>query len=100
MISPLASNGRVGFEYSRITPERQKITYFAGTFAGIRPLLPFLFRGESWKSTTSKMAPKVGLEPTTDRLTADCSTIELLWIPMERGLYKAPFRASTDFTLI
>jgi hypothetical protein len=27
------------------------------------------------------MAPEVGLEPTTDRLTADCSTIELLWIP-------------------
>ena len=25
------------------------------------------------------MAPEVGLEPTTDRLTADCSTIELLW---------------------
>ena len=24
------------------------------------------------------MAPKVGLEPTTDRLTADCSTTELL----------------------
>ena len=28
-----------------------------------------------------RMAPKVGLEPTTDRLTADCSTIELLWNP-------------------
>ena len=26
-----------------------------------------------------KMAPEGGLEPTTDRLTADCSTIELLW---------------------
>ncbi len=25
------------------------------------------------------MAPKVGLEPTTTRLTAACSTIELLW---------------------
>jgi hypothetical protein len=25
-----------------------------------------------------KMAPQVGLEPTTDRLTADCSTTELL----------------------
>ena len=24
------------------------------------------------------MAPKVGFEPTTDRLTADCSTTELL----------------------
>lgn len=26
----------------------------------------------------SKMAPEVGIEPTTDRLTADCSTAELL----------------------
>jgi hypothetical protein len=26
------------------------------------------------------MAPQVGLEPTTDRLTADSSTTELLWI--------------------
>ena len=25
------------------------------------------------------MAPQVGFEPTTDRLTADCSTTELLW---------------------
>lgn len=25
------------------------------------------------------MAPGVGLEPTTNRLTADCSTIELPW---------------------
>ena len=25
------------------------------------------------------MAPAVGLEPTTDRLTADCSTTELRW---------------------
>src|SRR6185503_6879440 len=27
------------------------------------------------------MAPEVGLEPTTPRLTAACSTIELLWNP-------------------
>jgi hypothetical protein len=27
----------------------------------------------------SIMAPQVGFEPTTDRLTADCSTTELLW---------------------
>src|SRR5699024_10801518 len=25
------------------------------------------------------LAPQVGFEPTTDRLTADCSTTELLW---------------------
>lgn len=27
-----------------------------------------------------RMAPEVGLEPTTNRLTADRSTTELLWI--------------------
>src|SRR5260221_224092 len=42
------------------------------------------------------MAPKVGLEPTTHRLTADCSTIELLWMPTGGALYKAFFSASTD----
>ena len=30
--------------------------------------------------TKGPMAPQVGLEPTTDRLTADSSTTELLWI--------------------
>src|SRR5256885_12350130 len=29
----------------------------------------------------ARLAPEVGLEPTTHRLTADCSTIELLWNP-------------------
>src|SRR5579863_941755 len=43
------------------------------------------------------MAPKVGLEPTTDRLTADCSTIELLWIPKEHKIYKPPAGASINF---
>jgi hypothetical protein len=31
-----------------------------------------------------KMAPETGLEPVTRRLTAGCSTIELLWNPEER----------------
>ena len=31
------------------------------------------------KRRRSRMAPEVGLEPTTTRLTAACSTIELLW---------------------
>ena len=37
---------------------------------------------ELWKQVLNidiKMAPQVGFEPTTDRLTADCSTTELLW---------------------
>src|SRR5436305_16344 len=33
------------------------------------------------------MAPEVGLEPTTSRLTAARSTIELLWIPNGRAIY-------------
>ena len=39
------------------------------------------------------MAPQVGLEPTTDRLTADSSTTELLWI----NLYV--FEALTRYSL-
>ena len=31
------------------------------------------------------MAPQVGFEPTTDRLTADCSTTELLRIVIRGG---------------
>ena len=37
----------------------------------------------SWpkgKPTARRMAPEVGFEPTTNRLTADRSTTELLWI--------------------
>ena len=32
-----------------------------------------------------EMAPQVGFEPTTDRLTADCSTTELLRINIRAG---------------
>src|SRR5258708_32282869 len=74
---------------------RSKIHFLAGSFAVNRPFLTHLFQGEDWKSTISKMAPKVGLEPTTHRLTADCSTIELLWMPTGGALYKAFFSAST-----
>ncbi len=31
------------------------------------------------------MAPEEGLEPSTTRLTAACSTIELLWNPICKG---------------
>jgi hypothetical protein len=48
-------------------------------------------------SGQNEMAPKVGLEPTTDRLTADCSTIELLWMPVGLAIYKPPIMASTGF---
>src|SRR5882724_7109173 len=36
-----------------------------------------------------ELAPEVGLEPTTTRLTAACSTIELLWNPKRRVIYWA-----------
>jgi|SRR3954454_14926662 hypothetical protein len=32
------------------------------------------------------MAPEIGLEPITRRLTAGCSTIELLWKPRTRNV--------------
>ena len=35
------------------------------------------------------MAPEVGLEPTTLRLTAECSAIELLRSVLERGYSRA-----------
>ena len=42
------------------------------------------------ESATSRsiavLAPEVGLEPTTRRLTAGCSTIELLWNPRSRNV--------------
>lgn len=43
------------------------------------------------------MAPKVGLEPTTDRLTADCSTIELLWNKNGGAIYYPPWWGSIGF---
>ena len=44
------------------------------------------------------MAPQVGFEPTTDRLTADCSTTELLW--NNNGLsYHFLFHKATLFWL-
>src|SRR6267154_2930614 len=44
-----------------------------------------------------EMAPEVGLEPTTSRLTAARSTIELLWNSVGRTIYKPPFTASNAF---
>ena len=52
------------------------------------------------ENSKERLAPEVGLEPTTHRLTADCSTIELLWIPKGSVIYKCPTRASNDFRKI
>ena len=40
--------------------------------------------------TVSELAPEAGLEPATRRLTAGCSTIELLWNPSGQGIYNGP----------
>ena len=52
------------------------------------------------------MAPQVGFEPTTYRLTADCSTAELLWnnvrnptaLPTHRRA-KPKLNKKDDFTM-
>ncbi len=43
---------------------------------------------KSLKAMAFKMAPEEGLEPTTTRLTAACSTIELLWNSESREIYR------------
>ena len=45
------------------------------------PVFACLENGSCCGPTQQKMAPKAGLEPATRRLTADSSTIELLWNP-------------------
>ena len=45
-----------------------------------------------------KLAPEVGLEPTTTRLTAACSTIELLWNPEGPEIYKSTILPSNRFS--
>ena len=47
------------------------------------------------------MAPQVGFEPTTDRLTADSSTTELLWInKMERVMGIEPTSVGTTIRCV
>ena len=43
-------------------------------------------------SSSLKLAPEVGFEPTTNRLTADRSTTELLWNPSRLKVYMLPSR--------
>src|SRR5208283_4719102 len=47
-----------------------------------------------------KLAPEVGLEPTTTRLTAACSTIELLWNANGHIIYEPPRPSSISFLRI
>ena len=47
----------------------------------------------------NKMAPQVGLEPTTDRLTADSSTTELLRNNKINAAWQRPTLTGTKFQL-
>lgn len=47
-----------------------------------------------------EVAPERGLEPLTRRLTAGCSTIELLWNSEGTKEYRYPLIASTDFVIL
>src|ERR1039458_6133416 len=55
------------------------------------------FPHNSLLHTQLKMAPEVGLEPTTSRLTAARSTIELLWNPKGVKVNKPAKGASNRF---
>src|SRR5271156_4973041 len=68
---------RVSAEYWRIVANSSSALQFTDTFTDSGPSSPH----NSLPHMRLEMAPKVGLEPTTTRLTAACSTIELLWMP-------------------
>ena len=55
------------------------ILQYVMTPTGLEPVLPPWKGGVLTAWPRGHMAPQVGLEPTTDRLTADSSTTELLW---------------------
>ena len=66
-------------------PVKSLLTMYLAESKGFEPLKPinglhdFQSCSFSQLGQLSKLAPQVGFEPTTDRLTADCSTTELLW---------------------
>ena len=69
----------------------------AGTITSLLNILATFRRRNARFATRTEMAPEEGLEPSTTRLTAACSTIELLWNSEERARYKSTLEASTDF---
>src|SRR5882724_877104 len=76
------------------TMERRAIIFpcnFPCTCVFFWPVLP----KKPLKIGYFKMAPEEGLEPSTSRLTAACSTIELLWNAKGRVIYK-PFHAASN----
>jgi hypothetical protein len=81
----------------RFEPELQPhICGFVGTLTTVAS---FSCPGaeELTEDGASELAPEEGLEPSTTRLTAACSTIELLWNPKEARNLLRDFDPSTDF---
>ena len=50
--------------------------------------LPWPDWNSRYPATIQELAPEAGLEPATRRLTAGCSTIELLWMPQRGAIYR------------
>ena len=63
-----------------------KILLEVGGFGPVR--MPPEFRKPLFCQGVLEMAPEAGLEPATLRLTAACSTIELLWNSKSREGYR------------
>jgi hypothetical protein len=76
-IFPLESSGGVAAEFVRIVHSRMARLANLLAFL-VFPVLPA--RETAHFKQFKKMAPEVGFEPTTNRLTADRSTTELRWI--------------------
>ena len=79
----LSELSHIGVYYIYLSDYSDKRTLFWESFSvtptGIEPVLP-PWKGDvltAWPWGLIRLAPRVGLEPTTPRLTAECSTIEL-----------------------
>ena len=72
----------------------QLVTSFFGSCCqGIRLMLLLAWPYVYLQMMLEKLAPRVGLEPTAYRLTAECSTIELPWnaiMPPETAILNMP----------
>src|SRR6267378_5410016 len=85
-----------GGAWTDLWPEASKSFENQDVFLHANPALSFwnsgvinMHRGFASKAGRVAMAPAVGFEPTTNRLTADRSTTELRWILCRRGGAKA-----------
>ena len=106
----LCQLSHIGVYYIYLSDYSDKRTLFWESFSvtptGIEPVLP------PWKGDVLtawpwglKKTPRVGLEPTTTRLTAECSTIELsrnisLHLTKRKVDYMKYFQSSQDLFLI